>query len=137
MLLNDLFDWLQINPRLKTPRWGLVEIKGPVPVLRDDDSAAIASLKGHPGITALLNRFQLQQALLESQLKTNRFKDLDDVHFLQLGLTWLGYVKSELAIATRHDDDKRKPRVATFDEAEQFERIKNAIESVRPTNSVA
>ena len=128
--------WLsRIFARRKTPQWQLVELEKPVPILNGEDVAAMAALHGHPGVTALLNRLRLRRAALETQLKTTRFKDLDDVNFIQLGCSWLGYVESEIRFATQTTEDRRTARPASPDEVEQFERIMNAIESVRPTQS--
>jgi hypothetical protein len=120
--------------RPKTPRWTIVELEKPVPVLEHTDDAAILSLKGHPGITALLNRLRLQRAVLESQLLTRHFKDLNDVNFLQSGISWSRIFESEIRNATKNLEMKEQRPAADF-EIEQFEEIKKAIESIGSTRS--
>ena len=130
-----MVNWLHKFARRKTPpRWQVVEIEKPVPVQREDDAVAIASLAGHPGMIALLNRLRLQQAVLETKLKTTRYKELVDVYLDQSSLLGLRAAQLELATATQNLDEKRKPRKAAIDEVEQFERIRASIESVRPTD---
>lgn len=129
------FNWLRKISRLQTPpTWQVVELEKPIPVQHEDDAVAIASLKGHPGIIALLNRLRLQQAVLETKLRTTRYKELADVYLDQSSLLGLRTTQLEIAAATQNLDEKRKPRKATFDEIEQFEKIRASIESVRPTN---
>ncbi len=129
------FNWLhKITRPLTPPTWQVVELEKPIPVQREDDAAAIASLKGHPGIDALLNRLRLQQAVLETKLRTTRYKELADVYLDQSGLFGLRVAQLEIAAATQNLDEKHKPRKATFNEIEQFEKIRASIESVRPTN---
>ena len=124
--------WLvALFPRPKTPQWIVVEVEKPVPVLEHSDAAAIASLKGHPGIEALLNRLRLQQVAIEQQILSNRHEDLGDVNFLLSCVFGLRAAQSEIRSATKNQDNRRT-RPASPDEIEQFEKIKSAIESVRP-----
>jgi hypothetical protein len=132
--VRNLLNWIHNHTRPKTPRVEVIELEKPIPVQRDDDSAAIASLRGHPGIIALLNRLRLQQAVLETKLRTTRYKELADVYLDQSCLLGSRTTQLEIAAATQNLDEKSRPRVATFNEIDQFERIKNAIQSVRPTD---
>ena len=77
--------------RPKTPQWYTVPVEKGVLVSGSEDEAALASLQGHPGVQALLNRLKLQSAVLERQLVTVHHKDLHDVYFLQSGITWVRY----------------------------------------------
>jgi hypothetical protein len=119
--------------RPKTPQWYTVPVEKGVLVSGSEDEAALASLQGHPGVQALLNRLKLQSAVLERQLVTVHHKDLHDVYFLQSGITWVRYVESELRKIYEAQQVRRKGKIASVDEAEQFQKIMNAIESVRPT----
>ena len=104
-----------------------------LPVVDRGDDAAIQSLKGHPGIEALLNRFKLQQAILVQKLCTTEFKNLDDVNRIQHFLLGVRYAQHEIANATKNLEIK-KQRPASAYEVEQFEKIRASIESVRPTD---
>ena len=117
----------------KTPSYRILELEKPIPVTDHADDAAIASLAGHPGMTALLNRLKLRRAVLEKQLQTKQFKDLTDVYSLQLGILGSRNFEYEIREATKNLEVKRE-RPATFDEIQQFDRAMNSIESLRPTN---
>ena len=135
--MKRLIRWVlsSLPQAIKPLQYQLIELEKPIPVTREEDLAAIVSLKGHPGILALLNRLRLQQASLESQLRTTRFKELYDLYLVQSSLFGLRYIESEIRFATQTTEDRRTARPASPDEVEQFERIMNAIESVRPTQS--
>jgi hypothetical protein len=120
--------WNSIT-RPKTPRWYTVEIEKGVQVA-GGDAEAIASLRNHPGMVALLNRARLRQAVLKTQLSTTRHKDIRDVDFLQSGLYWLGFVESELAAVTVGLRNKSVPKLADT-EVSTFEDILSAIESIK------
>ena len=122
----------QCNARPKTPPYYIVLERKGVPVLRKEDDAAIASLRDHPGMVALLNRLRLQRAFLESKLLTVRHEDIRNVDLLQSGCAWSRYIESEVTRAV--EGLKAKNVVSsTTDEVEEFERIKSAIESVTNT----
>jgi hypothetical protein len=110
----------------------LLEVERPVPVVERSDEAAIAALQVHPGMTALLNRFKLQRAVLQAKLNTDKFKDVTDVHSIQSGISWLGFVERQVREAT-NNIETRKVRVSTFDENEQFDKVLSSIESIRST----
>lgn len=119
--------------RPETPRWNVVEVEKPVPVLDGSDNEAIALLKSHPGMIALLNRLRLQRVVLENQLTTTRQKDIHDANYLLARITGLRYVESQIREATNNLEIKRH-RVASFDEANQFDLIMSSIEGVGTTN---
>lgn len=118
----------------KTPSYMIVELEKPVPILDNGDEAAIASLNGHPGMIALLNRQKLRRAVLERQLELKHFKDLSDVYILQLDISRSRAFELELREATKNLENKRL-RPATIDETQEFDRILNSIESLRPTTA--
>jgi len=106
-----------------------------VPILdRAADDAAIASLKEHPGMKALLNRFRLQQEALKSRLEGTRHKDLRDVDSCQLGLYWLGFAESQIRASIGKAQERETPVLAQS-EILEFERILSAIETVGTTSS--
>lgn len=128
-----VFNWLHKIARLQTPQWAIVEVEKPVPITDHSDDAAMASLQNHPGVTALLNRLRLQRAALETRLLTTQHKDLNDVYLLQSRISGLGFAELEIRNATKNLEVRRQ-RPASIHEIEQFEKIKAAIESVRPTD---
>lgn len=110
----------------------IVEVEKGVLVPGAGDDEAIASLKNHPGMIALLNRMRLQGSILQSKLQT-RQKDIRDVDILVIGLSWLRFVESEIGTATGNLRNKEVPRIAT-NEVEDFEKIRSAIQSIGNTN---
>jgi hypothetical protein len=125
--------WRKLAPGPKPlVNYLVVEIEKGVAVTHADDDAAIASLKNHPGMIALLNRMKLRQAALRAQLETVRHKDIRDVDFLVTSVSWLGLLQREVntAIGNLHD---KKPRAATIDEDLEFKRLLSSIESIGAT----
>lgn len=122
-------------PGGKTPPWMIVEVKEGTLVQNGGDQAAITSLEHHPGFIALMNRMRWKRAVLETQLRTVRQKDIRDVDFLQSGLYWLGYMESEVNTTVANLKNKTVPKLAVDDLADNFEKIRSAIESVGTTTS--
>lgn len=112
----------------------VVEVDRPVVVPSNADISAIASLRNHPGIVALLNRLKLQQSVLVARLTSYPFKDLNDVNLVQSRLLGLRAVESEIRKATSTLEDKQE-RVATDEEVKEFEKALLSIESVGITSS--
>lgn len=132
--LGELIGIVEEPPRPQTPRYNLVEIDKSVLEPRGD-TAAIISLKDHPGMIAILNRFRIQKAYLEKQLLNTRHKDLQDVHILQSYLLGLGFVESQIRSAIKDTAQKKVSTVVPEDEVnEQFEKISSAIEGLGITS---
>lgn len=129
-LLRRLLE--RLIPRPQTPRYTVVEIEKPIPILDRADEAAMAGLQNHPGMMALLNRLRLQRSALTTQLVTGRFKEIQDVYSLQYRIAGLGYVESEIRLATSNIEN-RKTRPASEYEVEEFEKVLRSIESVGNT----
>jgi hypothetical protein len=128
---RGLWAWIKsIFTRLKTPRM-IIEIEKGVPTQVDRE--ALASLQGHPGITALINKLRLQRQYMEAQLIKDRHETLRDADILQLGIYWTRFVESQIEQAIGTAKYKARPMVE--DEVEEFQRARSAIESVRPTRS--
>lgn len=126
---RGLWAWVkEIYTRLKTPRM-VIEIEKGVPTSVDRE--ALASLEGHPGITALINKLRLQRQYLEAQLVKDRHETLRDADILQLGIYWTRFVESQIEQAIGTTKYKTRPMVE--DEIEEFKRARSAIESVKPT----
>ena len=121
------------SPGSKSPSYYIVEFKEGVPVPDRGDDEAIASLRDHPGMTAILNRLRLKRAILESELKNARHSSLRDVDILQLGIFWNRFTESELNISTGRVSTRKMPTLAV-DEVAEFEKVRAAIESIRATS---
>jgi hypothetical protein len=106
----------------------VIEIEKGVPTQVDRE--ALVSLSGHPGITALINKLRLQRQYLETQLIKERHETLRDADILQLGIYWSRFVESQIEQAIGTTQHKARPMVES--EVEEFEKVRSAIESVRP-----
>ena len=113
------------NPRHNSPRqYQIVEVEKLLPGGSED---AIPSLKDHPGFIALLNKLRMKQAFLRAQLN-NRQESLRDVDILVSGLAWARFMEFELNAAVGRA--QKTPALASVDEIETFEKIRQAIADV-------
>lgn len=130
-----MIEWLKglLTPVQKPLQWTVVEIEKPVPVLDNSDAEALASLKNHPGMDALLNRLRLQRAVLERQLLTTPHKDLNAVYLLQHSALGFRFAESAIRSATQSVEAKRT-REAYPEEVAEFEKVLRSIESIGTTS---
>ena len=121
-------------PGRKPLRWAIVEREKGVPILdRAADDAAIASLKEHPGMKALLNRFRLQREALEARLIKGQHGDIRGVDNLQSAIAWLGFSESQINEAIGRTKS-REVTVAPAIETIEFEKARLAIEGLGITS---
>jgi len=133
---RGVWAWLvrKLTPSPKTPPYEVIELEKGVTAPSRDDAEAIASLKHHPGMEALLNRLRFQRSVFENKLRTVKHENLRDVDCLQFSISWSRLMELEIANAVGYVSSKAKSRAATFDEIKEFERVRAAIESVGITS---
>lgn len=86
--------------------------------LDKETQAAIASLAGNPGFEALMEKLKLQRAMLESRLRTDHFKRLEDVFSLQAGIFWLDWLRRQVAQETNRVEPEPMRRPFEIEESE-------------------
>lgn len=76
----------------------VVEIEMPrrAPIFSNEIKESLASLAGHPGFMYIVDRLRFEQAVLATKLKNERHENLRDVEFLQSGIFWTNWLKSQL-----------------------------------------
>jgi transposase len=88
----------------------------------------LATLPEHPGFQYILARLKAQKSLLKQAHETTRYEKLDDVHMLQAGIFWAGWLEQEIARLTK--------KAATVEadttnfEADAFQHIDSMLERI-------
>jgi len=121
-----------MTPRAKqTNQYKIIEVEkphSPLPELTQDVKESLKTLKYQPGYIYLMQRFNLQRAELERQLKFGFSLTEQQLHFLQAGIYHMGWIEEQIKTLTK------EPRKAEFipspDEIELFERHSAALEAV-------
>ena len=87
-----------------TKVYKVVEVEKPraLPAISSDEvKAMLATLPEHPGFQYILARLRTQKALLKQAHETTRYEKLEEVHMLQAGIFWAGWLEAELGRLTK------------------------------------
>lgn len=66
----------------------------------EETKASVRTLDHHPGFLAVVDKVNLQKAMLVAQLTNTFHKDLRQVDYLQAGVFWLGLLERLVQSAT-------------------------------------
>lgn len=115
----------------REPEYRLVEIEKPRNPgdINKEMREAVISLAAHPGFNYLMSKFRLQRSMLESVLKNNRHKSLNDVNMLQSGIFWLNWMDSQIQKLTNNIQAKSTVD-PTEAETQALQEIQAAIETI-------
>src|SRR6266404_3846709 len=101
-----------MTPRAKqTNQYKIIEVEkphSPLPELTQDVKESLKTLKYQPGYIYLMQRFNLQRAELERQLKFGFSLTEQQLHFLQAGIYHMGWIEEQIKTLTK------EPRKAEF-----------------------
>lgn len=89
---------------------------------------SVQTLAGHPGFNHLINKLSYQRAALKTRLEQSRHTSLEEVYFLQAGVYWSNWLKTEINRATVKTGGV--PQDAFEEEMAAFKEIDAALERV-------
>lgn len=122
----ERFDFLNPPDPEKAPQLVVVEL----PALQRPEApnselrAALTALPFNVAFDYLMKKFRFQRAVIDSQLKGQRHKTLEDVHALQAQSAALAWLEAQVKFETQQQEREKLP--ATPHELELFEQIKNS-----------
>lgn len=93
--------------------------------------AAIVLLAEHSGFIALMDRFEIQKALLEADLRTKRHASIREVDALQAGIQWISYLQEEVERRVYKRTNKLHLR-AELAEADELAIVRRSVERIVP-----
>jgi hypothetical protein len=88
----------------------------------------LKTLQLNPAFQYLLNRFQVAKAAARAKLDTDFSLTEQQMHFLQAGIYWAGFIENDLAHLTA--EPRRVEHKASQEDLEMFRDIEASIEMV-------
>lgn len=112
-------------------KYQVVEVDKPRELAHTDleTRKSVASLALHPGFRYLLAKLKTQKKFLEGQLISTPHTSIRDVHQLQAGIFWCGWLDSQLKYETALSEPKL-PVSATQEELDAFAQVNAQLEIV-------
>ena len=90
----------------------------------------LATLPENPGFQYILARLRAQKALLKNAHENTRYEKLEEVHMLQAGIFWAGWLEAEIGRLTKK---AAAVEVDTTEfEADAFAQVDSMLERVVP-----